>query len=197
MEPLHPIFNKKVYIVIGTCWGFYILQIIIILLFSFLDMKNYKSSVMGFDLFLFINTCLICIFITFSIAKNKSLYYKWAIASTALFDAMIIISIVYLILNKHSNIILLLIIKIFEIIPGFVIYFNPKLIIEEVNNNNNNGIVNNNVAVNNNNINNNNINNNEIMNNDINIINNNLNNGIINNDDNNDNINEEAAPMLN
>ena len=167
MEPLNPIFNKKVYIVIGTCWGFYILQIIIILLFSLIDMKNYKSSVMGFDLFLFINTCLICIFITFSIARNKSLYYKLAIASAALFDAMIIISIVYIVLNEHSNQILILIIKIFEIIPGFVIFFHPKLIVEEVNNNNNN-------------------NNNGIANNNVN-----------NNDINNYNINEEDAPMLN
>ena len=184
MEPLHPTFNKKVYIVLGTCWGFYVLQIIIILIFSLINMENYKSTVMGFDLFLFINTCLICIFITFSIARNKSIYYKLAIASAALFDAMIIISIVSLVLNKHSNQIPILIIKIFEIIPGFVIFFNPKLIVEEVNNNNNgiaNNNVNNNGAVNNNNINNNNINNNEIMNN--NII--------------NVNINEESAPMLN
>jgi len=184
-NPIHLPENKKVYVIMFSTWIFYVIQIIIILIFSLNNMDYYKKTIVLNDLALFLISCGTCIFVTFGIARNNPCYYISSIISTIIFDLVIIITLIFLIgdnydfeKKKHKGKkIASIIMKIFELLPGFLILLNPKLI----NGNNNNA---------NNNANNNNANNN-IVNNDNNVNENINNNFIANNGNINDNEEQE------
>ena len=156
--------TKKIYIVMFTSWISYIAQIIFILSFTIADIKYYKE-VLLLDLLLFLISCGICIFVTYSISKNNSKYYKVSIILTVLYDIIVILSIYnltyYLTSLYKGKTIVSIIIKVLEIFPGVIIFINYKLINgpnlphNRNNRNNNNNNNNNNINNNNNNLNNN------------------------------------------
>ena len=195
-NPIHLPDNKKVYVIMFSTWIFYVIQILIILIFSLSNMDYYKETIVLNDLALFLISCGTCVFVTFAIARNNPCYYISSIVSTVIFDLIIIITLVFLIgdsfdydeKKKHKGKkIASIIIKIFELLPGFLILLNPKLI--NANNNNANANNANNNNANNNIVNNNNANDN--LNNNIGNINNdfNVNNGNINDNEEHDRLN--------
>ena len=179
MEPLNPINDKKAYLIMFSIWISYIIQIIIILSFTLSNMEYYQNTMLYFDLGLFLIWCGVCILISYAFARNKSSYFKSSLFFILMFICLIILSI-YRIFSEiayrypgNGNNELLLIIKIFEIIPTILIIINAKLFNQRINNVNNNydHLNNNNDFVNNNNafIN----NNNGFMNNNNGLLNNN------------------------
>ena len=172
MEPLNPINDKKAYLVMFSIQISYIIQIIVILSFTLSNMEYYQNTMIYLDLGLFLIWCGVCILISYAFARNKSSYYKLSLFFLFMFISLIILSIYRFfseITNKYpgnGNNTLLLIIKIFEIIPTILIVINAKLF-----NNNYNQLNNNNDFVNNNNA---------FMNNNNGFMNNN-NNGLLNN----------------
>ena len=174
-NPINPINlpdDKKIYLIMFSTWIFYVIQIIIILIYSLSNMDYYKQTIVLNDLALFLISCCTCIFVTFAIARNNSTYYISSIFSTVMYDIIIIMTMYFLINDKYDyerekskgTKIVSIIIKTLELLPGFLILFNPKLIKASNNNNNND---NNQVNANaNNNNNNNNNDNDNIINND-------------------------------
>ena len=124
-------FSKNAYIVLFTIWTFYILQIIIILVYTLKDINYYKSKLYG-DLGSFVLFCFISVFITFSITKNEKFYYNVAFVFTIFFEILIIILLILLIRNKYvenkNEDIFLILLKFCEIVPGCVIFFNKSII---------------------------------------------------------------------
>ena len=190
-NPINPPDNKKIYLIFFSTWIFYVIQIIIILIFSLSNMNYYKETIVLNDLVLFLISCATCIFVTFGIARNNPSFYMSSIFSTIMYDIIVIMTLIFLFVdnfeengeyeeNKNKNKgkkIVSIIIKIFELFPGFLILFNPRLIKPVNNNNANNNIANNNNNnFANNNANNNLINNNGNMNNNMNVNNGNINN---------------------
>ena len=181
MEPLNPINNKKAYLMMISIWLSYIIQIIVILSFTLSNMEYYQNTMIYLDLGLFLIWCGVCILISYAFARNKSSYYKSSLFFIFTFVCLIIISIYRIfseISNKYpgnGNNTLLLMIKIFEIIPLILIFINAKLFNQQINNINNNydHLDNNNDFVNNNNAFMNNNNNNGFMNNNNGLLNNN------------------------
>ena len=179
MEPLNPINDKKAYLIMFSIWISYIIQIIVILSFTLSNMEYYQNTMIFFDLPLFLIWCGVCILISYAFARNKSSYYKLSLFFLFMFISLIILSIYRFfseITNRYpgnGNNTLLLIIKIFEIIPTIFIVINAKLFNQQINNvnNNYNQLNNNNDFVNNNNA---------FMNNNNGFMNNN-NNGLLNN----------------
>ena len=149
--------DKKIYLVMISTWIFYVIQIIFILSFSLSNMDYYKNTIVLNDLALFLISCGTCIFLTFGIARNNRCYYICSIISTVIFDLLVVITMTFLIGNSYNEYghrgikIGFIVIKSFELLPGFLILINPKLIKGSNNNNiNNNNLANNNVNPNNN-----------------------------------------------
>ena len=131
MEQRQNIDKKKIYIVFFTTWIFYVIQIIIILCFTLADINYYSERVLIGDLIIFLISCGNSIFVTYSILRNKFIFYKSIILLTILLDLIIAIYINIIIFNKKfikndGMDTILIIIKLLEIIPGWFIIYNYK-----------------------------------------------------------------------
>ena len=132
MEQRQNIDKKKIYIVFFTTWIFYVIQIIIILCFTLADINYYSERVLIGDLIIFLISCGNSIIVTYSILRNKFIFYKSIILLTILLDLIIAINIIFgfvfdlkfIKYDGRDNI--LIIIKLLEIIPGWIIIYNYK-----------------------------------------------------------------------